>query len=118
VQQSQTNGFDEDDFFQCEQLTPLARSLASEETWSVDGDGTYYPNIPYSISNDCEQGIPQISSEFQNGSSKKEETYNKMAERQLVGKNSMNPFLDNNSYASDLGSEFLRPVSASQDKVA
>ena len=117
---SNQNNFNEEEFFQAEQLTPLARSLANDESWHIDGDGNYFATIPYSITTDTDpQLTPANLSEFKNSSNKKEETYTKMAERQLVGKGTMNPYLAGGaSYADDVASDFLKPVSMSQDKIA
>jgi hypothetical protein len=96
-----------DDFFNAELLTPMARALANDETWTVDDSGTFYPTIPYSFAQD----------DFK-PSSKREETYNKMAERDMVGQTSRNPFIETSqNYADDISSPFLTPVSTSQDKV-
>ncbi len=111
--------YDEEDMFATEYLTPLARALTTDESWTVDGDGTFHANIPYSISNDSSSFTQQVPTEFKSSSNKREETYNKMAERQMVGQTSMNPFLGTTqaSYANDVASDFLMPVSVSQDKV-
>ena len=96
-----------DEFLTAELLTPMARALANDETWTVDDTGTFYPTIPYSFAQD----------DFK-PSSKREETYNKMAERDMVGQTSRNPFIETSqNYANDISSPFLTPVSTSQDKV-
>jgi hypothetical protein len=106
-QNSRANSNSVDDFFNAELLTPMARALANDETWTVDDSGTFYPTIPYSFAQD----------DFK-PSSKREETYNKMAERDMVGQTSRNPFIETSqNYADDISSPFLTPVSTSQDKV-
>ncbi len=51
-------------------------------------------------------------------SNKREETYNKMAEREMVGQVGFNPFLSNNSYIDDVNIQenFLKPISTSSDR--
>jgi hypothetical protein len=51
-------------------------------------------------------------------SNKREETYNKMAERQMVGQVGFNPFLSNNSYIDDVNIQenFLKPISTTSDR--
>jgi hypothetical protein len=101
------NSLPTDEFLTAELLTPMARALANDETWTVDDSGTFYPTIPYSFAQD----------EFK-PSSKREETYNKMAERDMVGQTSRNPFIETSqNYATDISCPFLTPVSTSQDKV-
>lgn len=96
-----------DDFLTAELLTPMARALANDETWTVDDSGTFYPTIPYSFAQD----------DFK-PTSKREETYNKMAERDMVGQTSRNPFIETSqNYANDISCPFLTPVSTSHDKV-
>ena len=106
-QNSSANSLPTDEFLTAELLTPMARALANDETWTVDDTGTFYPTIPYSFAQD----------DFK-PSSKREETYNKMAERDMVGQTSRNPFIETSqNYADDISSPFLTPVSTSQDKV-
>ena len=106
-QNSSANSLPTDEFLTAELLTPMARALANDETWTVDDSGTFYPTIPYSFAQD----------DFK-PSSKREETYNKMAERDMVGQTSRNPFIETSqNYADDISSPFLTPVSTSQDKV-
>jgi len=49
---------------------------------------------------------------------KREETYNKMAEREMVGQVGFNPFLANNSYIDDVNIQenFLKPISTSNER--
>jgi hypothetical protein len=101
------NGDDANEFLTADLLTPMARALANDETWTVDDSGTFFPTIPYSFAQD----------DFK-PSSKREETYNKMAERDMVGQISRNPFIETSqNYANDISSPFLTPVSTSQDKI-
>lgn len=101
------NGDGANDFLTTDLLTPMARALANDETWTVDDSGTFFPTIPYSFAQD----------DFK-PSSKREETYNKMAERDMMGQTSRNPFIETSqNYANDISSPFLTPVSTSQDKL-
>uniref|UniRef100_A0A6C0KYG8 Uncharacterized protein n=1 Tax=viral metagenome TaxID=1070528 RepID=A0A6C0KYG8_9ZZZZ len=49
---------------------------------------------------------------------KREETSNKMAEREMVGQVGFNPFLANNSYIDDVNVQenFLKPISTSSER--
>jgi hypothetical protein len=93
--------------YAAELLSPEARALSTEETWTVDESGSYFPTIPYSF-----------SSHWTKPSNKREESYNKMAERDMMGQTSRNPYIDDSSsYADNISNTFLTPVSTSQDKI-
>jgi hypothetical protein len=51
-------------------------------------------------------------------SNKREDTYNKMAEREMMGQIGFNPFMTNNSYANDVvvQENFLRPKPTSSER--
>ena len=90
-----------------ELLSPEARALSTEETWTVDETGAYCPTIPYSF-----------SSHWSKPSNKREESYNKMAQRDMMGQTSRNPYIDDSvSYADNISNTFLTPISTSQDKI-
>jgi len=69
-------------------------------------------------------GINDLSCGFTSNSfslqttNKREETYNKMAEREMVGQVGFNPFLTNNSYIDDVNIQenFLKPKSTSGER--
>ena len=70
-----------------------------------------------------DQGQQQLMNEFQRQPNKREDTYNRMAEREMVGQRGMNPFFsqsDNNSsgYIEDLMNQeqFMKPISTSVEK--
>ena len=70
-----------------------------------------------------DQGQQQLMNEFQRQPNKREDTYNRMAEREMVGQRGMNPFFsqsDNNSsgYIEDLMNQeqFMKPISTSMEK--
>lgn len=77
------------------------QSLLSEnDVWSIDG--------------------PQFFGEngFHNMPNKREETYNKMSEREIMGQIGQNPFLPNHNYLNDIMTQeqFLKPVSTTTEK--
>ena len=49
---------------------------------------------------------------------KREDTYNRMAEREMVGTVGMNPFMNNHNYLDDVMTQdhFLKPVSTSMER--
>jgi len=67
-----------------------------------------------------DQGQQQLMTEFQRQPNKREDTYNRMAEREMMGQIGMNPFLsyadgNNSGYINDLMNQenFLKPISTS-----
>jgi len=67
----------------------------------------------------------QLMNEFQRQPNKREDTYNRMAEREMVGQRGMNPFFSQNgngnntaSYIEDLMNQeqFMKPISTSVEK--
>jgi len=61
----------------------------------------------------------QLINEFQKQPNKREDTYNRMAEREMVGQRGMNPFFpQGNNYLEDLMNQdnFLKPISTSMEK--
>jgi hypothetical protein len=71
-----------------------------------------------------DQGQHQLMKEFQRQPNKREDTYNRMAEREMVGQRGMNPFFsqsDNSNssgYIEDLMNQeqFMKPISTSVEK--
>jgi hypothetical protein len=70
-----------------------------------------------------DQGQQQLMNEFQRQPNKREDTYNRMAEREMVGQRGMNPFFsqnDNNNsgYIEDLMNQeqFMKPISTSMER--
>ena len=70
-----------------------------------------------------DQGQQHLMNEFQRQPNKREDTYNRMAEREMVGQRGMNPFfsqnINNNSgYIDDLMNQeqFMKPISTSVEK--
>ena len=70
-----------------------------------------------------DQGQQQLMSEFQRQPNKREDTYNRMAEREMVGQRGMNPFFSQNGnngsgYIEDLMNQeqFMKPMSTSMEK--
>ena len=59
----------------------------------------------------------EVGPEF-GASNKREETYNKMAEREMMGQIGFNPFMTNNSYVNDVvvQENFLRPKPTSSER--
>ena len=62
-----------------------------------------------------------LVNEFQKQPNKREDTYNRMAEREMVGQRGMNPFFsqsNNNSYIDDLMNQenFMKPISTSIER--
>ena len=62
-----------------------------------------------------DQGQQQLMNEFQRQPNKREDTYTRMAEREMVCQRGMNPFLsnNNNNYMTDLMNQetYLKPKS-------
>jgi hypothetical protein len=54
-----------------------------------------------------------------NTSNKREDAYNKIAEREMVGQIGHNPFLDRNDYVKNIVAQdlFLKPVDTNADRV-
>lgn len=101
--------------YEPEYINPVARALNEQETWTIDEEGTYFPTIPYTIG---EHLSSNSYSNLSGISNKREETYNKMGEREMVAQVGRNPFMDSsNTYAHDVSSDFLMPKNTSQDKV-
>ena len=76
--------------------TAYEQSLLSEnDIWSIDG--SVFIDKPLN---------------------KREDTYNKMSEREMFGQINQNPFLNQNNYLDDLMNQekFLKPVSTSSEK--
>jgi hypothetical protein len=72
-----------------------------------------------------DHGQQQMMSEFQKQPNKREDTYNRMAEREMVGQRGMNPFFSQNSnsnnnsgYIEDLmkQEQFMKPISTSIER--
>lgn len=70
-----------------------------------------------------DHGQQQLMSEFQRQPNKREDTYNRMAEREMVGQRGMNPFFSQNNntnsgYIEDLMNQeqFMKPVSTSIER--
>ena len=70
-----------------------------------------------------DQGQQHLMNEFQRQPNKREDTYNLMAEREMVGQRGMNPFFSQNSnnnsgYIDDLMNQeqFMKPISTSVEK--
>jgi archaellum component FlaC len=70
-----------------------------------------------------DQGQQHLMNEFHRQPNKREDTYNRMAEREMVGQRGMNPFFsqtsDNNSgYIEDLMNQeqFMKPISTSMER--
>ena len=77
------------------------QSLLSEnDIWSIDG--------PQFIGNDNSWKLPN----------KRENTYNKMSEREMISQVNQNPFLANHNYLNDVmvHEKFLKPVSTTSEK--
>ena len=81
-----------------ELINPVARALHDNETWTVDDTGEYHATIPYSIAQSVSHTPPQT---FENRGNKREETYNKMSEREMVP-TGLNPFLTDISTVTGL----------------
>lgn len=82
------------------------QSLLSEnDVWSIDG-----PQF-FGSENFGENG-------FHRTPNKREDTYNKMSEREIMGQIGQNPFLPNHNYLNDIMTQdqFLKPVSTSLEK--
>jgi archaellum component FlaC len=116
------------------------RPLPSQKrTQSIDEDyNTYEVHDENQVVNRCltsaedmlglreimDQGQQQLMNEFQRQPNKREDTYNRMAEREMVGQRGMNPFFsqnDNNNsgYIEDLMNQeqFMKPISTSMERV-
>jgi archaellum component FlaC len=70
-----------------------------------------------------DHGQQQLMSEFQRQPNKREDTYNRMAEREMVGQRGMNPFFsqndnNNSAYIEDLMNQeqFMKPISTSAER--
>jgi len=69
-----------------------------------------------------DQSQKQMLREFQTQPNKREDTYTRMAEREMMGQIGMNPFFSNNGsnsgYIEDLMNQenFLKPISTSMEK--
>jgi len=70
-----------------------------------------------------DQGQQNLMNEFQRQPNKREDTYNRMAEREMVGQRGMNPFFSQNNntnsgYIEDLMNQeqFMKPVSTSIER--
>lgn len=70
-----------------------------------------------------DQGQQHLMDEFQRQPNKREDTYNRMAEREMVGQIGMNPFFSQNSnnnagYIDDLMNQeqFMKPISTTAEK--
>uniref|UniRef100_A0A6C0HDA6 Uncharacterized protein n=1 Tax=viral metagenome TaxID=1070528 RepID=A0A6C0HDA6_9ZZZZ len=70
-----------------------------------------------------DQGQQNLMNEFQKQPNKREDTYNRMAEREMVGQRGMNPFFSQNSnnnsgYIDDLMNQeqFMKPISTSLER--
>jgi hypothetical protein len=70
-----------------------------------------------------DQGQQQLMNEFQRQPNKREDTYNRMAEREMVGQRGMNPFFSqndnsNSGYIEDLMNQeqFMKPISTSMER--
>jgi len=70
-----------------------------------------------------DQGQQNLMNEFQKQPNKREDTYNRMAEREMVGQRGMNPFFSQNSnnnsgYIDDLMNQeqFMKPISTSIER--
>lgn len=70
-----------------------------------------------------DQGQQNLMNEFQRQPNKREDTYNRMAEREMVGQRGMNPFFSQNGnngsgYIEDLMNQeqFMKPISTSIEK--
>ena len=70
-----------------------------------------------------DQGQQHLMNEFQRQPNKREDTYNRMAEREMVGQRGMNPFFsqngnNNSGYLEDLmkQEQFMKPISTSVEK--
>lgn len=82
------------------------QSLLSEnDVWSIDG-----PQF-FGGENFGENG-------FHRTPNKREDTYNKMSEREIMAQIGQNPFLPNHNYLNDIMTQdqFLKPVSTSLEK--
>jgi hypothetical protein len=81
------------------------QSLLSEnDVWSIDGPQFFGENFG-------ENG-------FRQAPNKREDTYNKMSEREIIAQIGQNPFLPNHNYLNDIMTQdqFLKPVSTSMEK--
>jgi hypothetical protein len=77
------------------------QSLLSEnDVWSIDGPHFFGENGFHKMPN------------------KREETYNKMSEREIMGQIGQNPFLPNHNYLNDIMTQdqFLKPMSTTTEK--
>jgi hypothetical protein len=99
------NQKEENDLELREYINPVARALNDTETWSVDGDGTFYPTIPMTINQETYK------------TNDRELSYDKMASREMMVQTGQNPFLNDTNYANNVSNNFLTSVSTSQDKV-
>ena len=86
------------------------QSLNIEENWNSQSD-SYFDNQFISQQNSLD------NSTFKN-SNKREDSYNRMAEREMMSTTGMNPFLDNNNYVKDVVARdlFLKPLSTTTEK--
>jgi hypothetical protein len=86
------------------------QSLNIEENWNSQSD-------PYSENQFMSQQNSLDFSTFKN-SNKREDSYNRMAEREMMSTTGMNPFLDNNNYVKDVVARdlFLKPLSTTTEK--
>ena len=86
--------------------TAYQQSLLSEnDNWVINQEGQLFV-----------QGEDQ-EKEKEKGLNKREDTYNRMAEREMIGQIGMNPF-SNNNYLNDVmvQDNFLKPMSTSTEK--
>lgn len=77
------------------------QSLLSEnDVWTIDGPQFFGENGFHKIPN------------------KREETYNKMSQREIIGQISQNPFLANHNYLNDITTQnqFLKPQSTTLER--
>ena len=80
-----------------EELAYQQSLLSENDTWSLDG--------------------PQFINEIK-PMNKREDNYNRMSEREMIGQINQNPFLVSNNYINDLmvQEKFLKPICTSMEK--
>jgi len=83
-----------------------------------------FENMAYSYSLNTSENNGWESDTFlenqfsMNGSNKREDAYNKMAEREMVSQIGHNPFLDSNDYVKNVVARdlFLKPINTNEDR--
>jgi hypothetical protein len=104
----------------------ISYNKSSRRIVELTNDNTPDPTPPVDESNAIRQSLDDQLGSYNetlfsrnDGGNRREETYSKMADREMINQINQNPFLLNTDYVNDLATQdkYLKPISTTFEKV-